>query len=78
MNTLDTIQVLEKVEVKKRLYIVVIGADDPSDLQKPEVKEIADKEAKKAGYNVFVDKGEIRTFGQNSLAERKFFYRRKR
>lgn len=58
------------------LYSVVVGADDPMDLQGREAEETAKKHAKRKGYSDMVDNGEIRTFGQNKLAERKFFFRK--
>lgn len=60
------------------LYSVVVGADDPMDLQGREAEETAKKHAKRKGYSEseMIDNGEIRTFGQNKLAERRFFFRK--
>jgi hypothetical protein len=55
---------------------VVIGADDPMELQENRAANMAVKEAGKRGYNEAVDVGQVQTFGQNQLAERKFYFKR--
>jgi hypothetical protein len=55
---------------------VVVGADDPQELNQNGAANVAVKEANKRGYKEAVDVGEIKTFGQNRLAERKFYFRR--
>jgi hypothetical protein len=66
------IHVLDLFKVKD-LLVVVMGADDPSDLESLKAKKWADTQAKIAGFNEFLDAGIIRTFGQNLLAQRKVF-----
>jgi hypothetical protein len=55
---------------------VVIGADDPQELQENKAANMAVKAATKKGYNEAIDVGEVRTYGQNRLAERKFYFKR--
>jgi hypothetical protein len=72
------IHVLEKRKIKGgEMYVVVLGADEPFDLQHPKIREYTDKIAKKAGYEIFLEQGDIMTPSQNLLVYRKFFYRKR-
>ncbi|WP_163151627.1 hypothetical protein [Anoxybacillus sp. MB8] len=60
---------------RRGLLVVLLGADDPSDLEKEEATEFAAHIAKKKGYFYLLEKEEyIRLYGQNYLAERCFFF----
>ena len=67
------IRIIE-TKLKGRNLVVVVGADDPSELDTNKAIEVASKEAKRKGYKEALDLSSIRTFGQNNLAKRKFYY----
>ncbi|SOC06356.1 hypothetical protein SAMN05880501_104257 [Ureibacillus xyleni] len=56
---------------------VNVGADDPTLLQLPEALTFASKIAKKKKFNTLVEiENDIRLYGQNHLAERKYFFKK--
>lgn len=56
---------------------VNIGADDPTLLGLPEALSYASKIAKKKKFNTLVEvEDDIRLYGQNNLAERKFYFKK--
>jgi hypothetical protein len=63
--------------VNKRLYVVEIGCYEPILLLKEFPMKLAANEAEKAGYNVFVDEGEIITPGQGLMAYKNYFFAKK-
>ncbi|RAK19867.1 hypothetical protein B0I26_10549 [Anoxybacillus vitaminiphilus] len=71
------------VEIKryfpqKDLLAIVLGADEPMDLESDEAIEFAAKIAKKNKYPKFHQaEDDVRLYGQNCLAERTFFFKKK-
>lgn len=57
------------------LLVVLLGADEPMDLESEEAVQIAAHIAKEKGYIYFLEKEDYtRLYGQNNLAERCFFF----
>lgn len=63
-----------EIEKKNNTLIVTIGADDPLMLEKYVAKKLAIDTARKQNYKKLAGVGDIRLFGQNALALRKFYY----
>lgn len=55
---------------------LTIGADDPSDLEHEDVfREVAEL-ARRLGFSKMNGKSLVAVFGQNELAQRKFYYKK--
>lgn len=60
---------------KRGLLVVLLGADEPIDLENEEAVQFAAHIAKEKGYIYFLEKEDYtRLYGQNNLAERCFFF----
>lgn len=55
---------------------VVIGANDPFELMEARVCRLARKVARSKGFRIDDGASDIKTYGQNCLAERYFYYKK--
>lgn len=71
------LSVVDKRVVGGGAYMtVVLGANDPMELDSEEAMNLAKKTAKKQGFHKVNGYGDIKVNGQNELALRKFHYRK--
>lgn len=62
---------------KTNTLVINLGGDDPYLLTLPEAKIFAKKAAKKKGFNRLIKVEEnVRVYGQNNLAERKYYFKK--
>jgi hypothetical protein len=57
-----------------KMFVVVVGADDPSELDRGATATLACSYAKKRGYKKAYNVADIKCFGQNRLSTRKFTF----
>jgi hypothetical protein len=66
---------LDCYKKSEKVLVINIGADDPISLESLEALEFASKVAKRKKFNTFLEcEDDIRLYGQNNLAERKFIF----
>ncbi|WP_318506520.1 hypothetical protein [Bacillus sp. T3] len=66
---------LDCYQKSEKVLVINIGADDPISLDRLEGLEFASKIAKRKKFNALLEiEDDIRLYGQNNLAERRFLF----